>query len=101
MSKIINGVEYLKISELLVDVDQSVHPRTVKRWLANGELRNVVTIYQKENGYMFYRLGLPNEDDELIEGSTFRYKLPGDDAWKYQNKVRLVIRPLLETLPIV
>lgn len=80
VSKIINGVEYLKISELLVDVDQSVHPRTVKRWLANGELRNVVTIYQKENGYMFYRLGLPNEDDELIEGSTFRYKLPGDDA---------------------
>ena len=53
MSKIINGREYLKISELLVDVDQSVHPRTIKRWLANGELRNVVTVYQKENGYMY------------------------------------------------
>lgn len=76
MSKIINGREYLKISELLVDVDQSVHPRTIKRWLANGELRNVVTVYQKENGYIYYRLGLPYEDDVLIDGSDFRYKLP-------------------------
>lgn len=73
--KIINGEEYLRISDLAEMADPNVSIRTIQRWIAKGELRTFLTVYQTSTGINYYRLGLPHEDDVLVDGSTFKYKL--------------------------
>lgn len=71
--KVIDGETYLRISD--VAELSGVNVRTLQRWVNAGDLVNFLTIYQTESGINYFRLGLPYDDDELIEGSTFRYKM--------------------------
>lgn len=75
--KVINGVEYMRISDI-AEISE-VPIRTLQRWLNNGELVNFITTYQTKTGMHYYRLGLPNPDDELVEGSTIKYKMKTED----------------------
>lgn len=52
-----------------------VNPRSLHRWIANGELVNFLTVYQMRSGLNYYRLGRPDPEDELVSPSSFKYKL--------------------------
>lgn len=73
---IIDGEVYLRISEL-AEVS-GVNIRTLQRWVNAGDLVNFMTTYQAKNGVNYFRIGVPYDDDELIEGSTFKYKMRGE-----------------------
>lgn len=75
--KVINGETYLRISDL--SALSGVNIRTLQRWVNAGDLVNFMTVYQTPSGINYFKLGLPEETDELIEGSTFKYKMPTED----------------------
>lgn len=75
--KVINGETYLRISDLAAL--SGVNIRTLQRWVNAGDLVNFLTVYQTPKGINYFKLGFPSEDDELVEGSTFKYKLRNDD----------------------
>lgn len=75
--KVINGETYLRISDL--SALSGVNIRTLQRWVNAGDLVNFMTVYQTPSGINYFKLGLPEETDELIEGSTFKYKMPTAD----------------------
>lgn len=69
-----HGDELFTIDELAVAGDLSIS--VVRKWISKGELVHFLTVYvQVPGNKYYYKLGLPYEDDELIEGETFKYKL--------------------------
>lgn len=68
-----NGVRYFRMTELSEITNTSIP--TLNRWLNNGELVNFLTIYKDDKDVAYYRLGLPEEDDVLLPGESFKYKL--------------------------
>lgn len=74
--KVINGEIYYRISDIVAKSDPTISVRTFQRWISNGELVNFITVYQSPTGLNFYRLGVPHDDDVLVEGSKIKYKLP-------------------------
>lgn len=70
---VIDGDEYLRIATVAQLSGVSV--RTLQRWISDGELDGVLTIYQDKSGVNYYRLGQPYDDDCLIEGSVRKYKM--------------------------
>lgn len=78
--KVIDGETYLLVSD--VAELSGVTIRTLQRWVNAGDLVNFMTVYQTSGGINYFRLGLPKDDDELIEGSTFKYKLRTSDESK-------------------
>lgn len=70
----IYGDKLYTIGELAKASDLSVS--IIRKWIFNGDLVHFLTIYYNEssNKY-FYKLGLPYDDDELVENSTIKYKL--------------------------
>lgn len=71
--KVIDGKTYLRISDL--SELSGVKIRTLQRWVNAGDLVNFLTVYQAPSGIHYFKIGLPEESDELIEGSTFKYRL--------------------------
>ena len=71
--KVINGETFLRISDLAEL--SGVNIRTLQRWVNAGDLVNFLTVYQTSSNINYFRLGMPDADDELVEGSTFKYKL--------------------------
>ena len=76
--KIIDGDTYLRISDL--SELSGVNIRTLQRWVNAGKLVNFLTTYQTASGINYFKLGFPKPDDELIDGSKFKYKLKEDDG---------------------
>lgn len=76
--KIIAGRKYLRISELAKIADVNV--RTLQRWIQDGELTNFLTCYTSRKNSNYFRLGRPDPNDELIEGTSFKYKLLNEDG---------------------
>lgn len=72
--KIINGEEYLLISD--VSKACNVNSRTLWRWIESGDMVNFMTVYRSMSGIHYFRLGKPKEDDILIENEKFKYRLP-------------------------
>lgn len=75
--RIIDGIEYYGISELSEISDVPI--RTLNRWLSDGELVNFITIYRTPKGMRYFKLGLPEDDDELVEDSTIMYKFKAEE----------------------
>ena len=71
--KVINGETFIRISDLAEL--SGVNIRTLQRWVNAGDLVNFLTVYQTSSNINYFRLGMPDADDELVEGSTFKYKL--------------------------
>lgn len=71
--KTIDGETYLRISDL--SELSGVNIRTLQRWVNAGELTNFLTVYQTPKGINYFKLGFPKTTDELIDGSSFKYKL--------------------------
>ena len=80
--KIIDGETYLRISDLAAL--SGVNIRTLQRWANAGDLVNFLTIYQTEGGINYFKLGFPKDDDVLVEGSTFKYKMRKDPECQEQ-----------------
>ena len=76
--KKINGDVYLRISDL--STLSGVNVRTLQRWVQDQELVNFATCYLTRSGINYFRLGRPQDTDELIYGSTFKYKLLDEDG---------------------
>lgn len=72
--KIINGEEYLLISD--VSKACNVNTRTLWRWIESGDMVNFMTVYRSTSGIHYFRLGKPHDYDVRIENETFKYKLP-------------------------
>lgn len=49
---------------------------TIRKWIKKGDLVHFLTVYVDvdENRY-YYKIGLPDNDDILLEGSNIYYKL--------------------------
>lgn len=75
--KVINGEEYLRISD--ISAISGVSQKALRVWIDAGDLVNFLTIYKSESGIHYFRLGVPHPTDELIEGESFKYKLPVED----------------------
>ena len=79
IKKIVVGDEtYLRISDL--SEISGVNIRTLQRWVNNGDLVNYLTVYQTPSGINYFRIGMPDDDDVLVEGSDFKYQLITDDV---------------------
>ena len=74
--KIINSEEYLRISD--ISAISGVSQKVLRVWMDAGDLVNFLTIYKSSTGIHYFRLGVPNPTDQLIDGETFKYKLPDD-----------------------
>lgn len=72
--KVINGQTYLRISDL--SALSGVNIRTLQRWVNAGDLVNFMTVYQMPSGINYFKLGLPDDGDVLVDGSTFKYQMP-------------------------
>ena len=49
---------------------------TIRKWIRKGDLTHFVTVYVDERtNHHYYKIGLPDEDDILIDGSNIYYKL--------------------------
>lgn len=71
--KVVDGETYLRISDL--SELSGVNIRTLQRWVNAGDLVNFLTVYQTPSGINYFRVGLPNDDDALVDGSTFTYQM--------------------------
>lgn len=74
--KQINGETYFTISDIAEMANVNI--RTLQRWVNAGDLVNFLTVYQTPGKINYFKIGFPEPDDELIEGSTFKYKLKTD-----------------------
>lgn len=71
---VINGETYYTLTELSEVSEVSV--RVLRKWFNDGDLVYYITMYVSDSGYSYYKMGLPSEDDVLLEGHGFKYKLP-------------------------
>ena len=71
----LNGKTYYKACEAAELA--GVHIRTLRRWLANGNLSHFLFPYRKtQHSPVFYRLEPPDDTDELWDGEEI-YRFSG------------------------
>lgn len=76
MPKIINEIEYFTIAEI-TDIS-GVNMRTLRRWIANGDLDHFIHAYQGKNLPLMFRLEPPDETDVPYPGKRNTYYLPDE-----------------------
>lgn len=74
MPTIINNREYFTIAE--ITAISGVNMRTLRRWIANGDLDHFLHAYQGKNMPMMFRLEPPDETDRPYDGYHNTYHLP-------------------------
>lgn len=74
MPKIINNIEYYSVAE--IEEISGVNMRTLRRWIANGDLDHFLHAYQGRGLPIMYRLEPPSKDDIPVEGKRNTYHMP-------------------------
>lgn len=75
---LVNGKSYYKVNEAAELA--GVNTRTLRRWLADGNLDHFLFPYrQTRNGPMYYRLEPPDETDVLWEHEDV-YRMPAEEG---------------------
>lgn len=74
MPIIINHKEYFTIAE--ITEISGVNMRTLRRWIANGDLDHFLHAYQGEHLPLMFRLEPPDDHDVPYPGKRNTYYLP-------------------------
>ena len=74
MTLAIKNKKYYSIKEIVRL--SGVNMRTLRRWIANGDLDHYLHAYQSKNGPIMYRLDPPDCEDILLDGFDDVYQLP-------------------------
>lgn len=76
MPTIINQRQYYTIAE--ITEISGVNMRTLRRWIANGDLDHFIHAYQGDNVPLMFRLEPPDETDIPYPGKHNTYYLPDE-----------------------
>lgn len=84
----IYGDRLYTISDLSKASDLSAS--VIRRWIANGDLKYFITVYNNGDKKNFYKLGLPYSDDELLGDSSYIYKLREGKIYEINKTTRRI-----------
>lgn len=85
MALLINSKKYYTVSEIAKISD--VHPKTLRRWINNGELDCFLYGYKGEKTPLLFRLEPPCDTDELLDESKKLYMLPKEKNANVKSKI--------------